>query len=173
MPVSCSLGGPPSYSSPVVAFFSRGHPRSGNFYSTVPVDFGRLKSYENCLFERGSRSINLASFQCFKKKKNEHFSSPTTTSRARINDNFLTTARNYFWSTTKSKRDAMWLAPVSSSRGETENIRVLDTGIHSDKQAPSINQVPRVRPGTRCAVGHSIVKVNHSMVTHSVWWAIQ
>ena len=69
MPVSCSFGGPPSHSSPVVVFFSRGHPRSGNFHSTVPVDFGRLKSYENCLFERGSRSINLALFQCFKKKK--------------------------------------------------------------------------------------------------------
>ena len=58
MPVSCSLGGPPSHSSPVVVFFSRGHPCSWNFHSTVPVDFGRLKSYENCLFERGSRSIN-------------------------------------------------------------------------------------------------------------------
>ena len=119
----------------LLCFLVVGIRRSGNFHSTVPVDFGRLKSYENCLFERGSRSINLASFQCFK-KKNEHFSSPTTTSSARINDNFLTTARNYFWSTTKSKQDAMWLAPVSSSRGETENIRVFDTGIHKTREYP-------------------------------------
>lgn len=48
---SCSLGNPLSYSSPVVVFYDRGHPRFRNFYSTVPVDVVRLKSYVNNLFD--------------------------------------------------------------------------------------------------------------------------
>ena len=43
--VICSLG------SPVVVFFGRGHPRFWNFYSTIPVDVVRVKSYINCLFD--------------------------------------------------------------------------------------------------------------------------
>ena len=46
--VICSLGGPLLHSSPVVFFvffFYRGHPRFWNFYSTIPVDFIRVKSY--------------------------------------------------------------------------------------------------------------------------------
>ena len=46
-----SLGGPLSHGSPVVMFFDRGHPRSWNFYSTIPVDVVRVKSYMNCLFD--------------------------------------------------------------------------------------------------------------------------
>ena len=50
--VICSLGGPLSYSSPVVVFFDRGHPRFWNFYSTIPdIDVVRVKSYMNCLFD--------------------------------------------------------------------------------------------------------------------------
>ena len=49
--VICSLGGPLSHSSPVVVFFDRGHPRFWNFYSTIPVDVVRVKSYINCLFD--------------------------------------------------------------------------------------------------------------------------
>ena len=47
----CSLGGPLSHGSPVVVFFDRGHPRFWNFYSTIPVDVVRVKSYVNCLFD--------------------------------------------------------------------------------------------------------------------------
>ena len=52
--VICSLGGPLWHSSPVVFFcffFYRGHPRFWNFYSTIPVDVVRVKSYMNCLFD--------------------------------------------------------------------------------------------------------------------------
>ena len=47
----CSLGGPLSHGSSVVVFFDRGHPRFWNFYSTIPVDVVRVKSYMNCLFD--------------------------------------------------------------------------------------------------------------------------
>ncbi len=47
----CSLGGPQSYSSPVVVFFDGGHLCFRNFNSTVPVDIFRLKSYVNRLFD--------------------------------------------------------------------------------------------------------------------------
>ena len=43
--VICSLG------SPVVVFFGRGHLCFWNFYSTIPVDVVRMKSYMNCLFD--------------------------------------------------------------------------------------------------------------------------
>ena len=46
-----SPGGPLSHGSPVVVFFDRGHPRFWNFYSTLPVDVVRVKSYMNCLFD--------------------------------------------------------------------------------------------------------------------------
>ena len=46
----CSLGGPLSHGSPVVVFFDRGHPRFWNFYSTIPVDVVRVKSYMKYLF---------------------------------------------------------------------------------------------------------------------------
>ena len=49
--VICSLGGPLSHGSPVVVFSDRGHPRFWNFYSTIPVDIVRVKSYMNCLFD--------------------------------------------------------------------------------------------------------------------------
>ena len=47
----CSLGGPLSHGSPVVVSFDRGHPRFWNFYSTIPVDIVRVKSYLNCLVD--------------------------------------------------------------------------------------------------------------------------
>ena len=50
-PLICSLGGPLSHCSPVVVFFDRGHPRLWKFYSTIPVDVVRVKSYMNCLFD--------------------------------------------------------------------------------------------------------------------------
>ena len=46
-----SLGGALSHGSPVVVFFDCGHPRFWNFYSTIPVDIVRVKSYMNCLFD--------------------------------------------------------------------------------------------------------------------------
>ena len=46
-----SLGGPLSHGSLVVVFFDHGHPRFWNFYSTIPVDVARVKSYVNCLFD--------------------------------------------------------------------------------------------------------------------------
>ena len=49
--VICSLGGPLSHGSPVVVFFDRGHPRFWNFYSTIPVDVVRVKSYMNYFFD--------------------------------------------------------------------------------------------------------------------------
>ena len=49
--VICSLGGPLSHGSPVVVFLDRGHPRFWNFYSTIPVDVVRVKSYMNCLYD--------------------------------------------------------------------------------------------------------------------------
>ena len=47
--VICSLGGPLSHGFPVVVFFDRGHPRFWNFYSTIPVDVVRVKSYMKCM----------------------------------------------------------------------------------------------------------------------------
>ena len=35
----------------LLCFFDRGHPRFLNFYSTIPVDVVRVKSYMNCLFD--------------------------------------------------------------------------------------------------------------------------
>ena len=49
--VICFLGGALSHGSPVVVFFDRGHPHFWNFYSTIPVDVVRVKSYMNCLFD--------------------------------------------------------------------------------------------------------------------------
>ena len=49
--VICSLGGPLSHGSPSVVFSDHGHPRFWNFYSTIPVDIVRVKSYMNCLFD--------------------------------------------------------------------------------------------------------------------------
>ena len=46
-----SLGGPLSHGSPVDVFFDRGHPRLWNFYSTIPFDVVRVKSYMNCFFD--------------------------------------------------------------------------------------------------------------------------
>ena len=47
----CSFGGPLSYGSPVVVYLDRGHPCFRNFYSTIPVDVVRVKSYVNRLFD--------------------------------------------------------------------------------------------------------------------------
>ena len=49
--VICFLGGPLSHDSPVVVFFDRGHSRFWNFYSTIPFDVVRVKSYINCFFD--------------------------------------------------------------------------------------------------------------------------
>ena len=49
--MNCSLGGPLSYASPAVVFLDRGCPCFCNFYSTVPVDVVRVKSYVNRLFD--------------------------------------------------------------------------------------------------------------------------
>ena len=56
--VICSLGGPLSHGSPVVVFFDRGHPPFWNFYSTIPVDVVRVKSYVNCLFDPARVNMN-------------------------------------------------------------------------------------------------------------------
>ena len=47
----CSFSGPLSYSSPVVVFLDRGHPRFQDFYFTIPVDVVRVKSYVNRPFD--------------------------------------------------------------------------------------------------------------------------
>ena len=49
--VCCSFGDPLSYGSPLVLFLDRGHPCFRNFYSTIPVDDARVKSYVNQLFD--------------------------------------------------------------------------------------------------------------------------
>ena len=67
--VICSLGGPLSHGSPVVVFFDRGHPRFWNFYSTIPVDVARVKSYMNCLFERKNEKTKKLSFYSFSNLK--------------------------------------------------------------------------------------------------------
>ena len=54
---SCSLGGPLSYGLPVVVLF--GLPYFRNFYSSVPVDVVRMKSYMNCLFDPASVSVRI------------------------------------------------------------------------------------------------------------------
>ena len=43
--ISCSLSGPQLYRSPVVAYFDRGHPCSGNFNSTIKFNVFRVKAY--------------------------------------------------------------------------------------------------------------------------------
>ena len=49
--VICSRDGPLLHGSLVVLFFDRGHQRFWNFYSSIPVDVVRVKSYVNCLFD--------------------------------------------------------------------------------------------------------------------------
>ena len=49
--VICSLGGPLSHDSLLVVLFDREHPRFWNFYSTIPVDVVRVKSYMNCFID--------------------------------------------------------------------------------------------------------------------------
>ena len=46
-----TFGGPLSYGYAVVLFLHRGHPCFRNFYSTIPVDVVRMKSYVNRLFD--------------------------------------------------------------------------------------------------------------------------
>ena len=40
-----------SYGSPFVVFLDHGHPCFQNFYSTIPVDVVRVKSFVNHLFD--------------------------------------------------------------------------------------------------------------------------
>ena len=54
-----SLGGPLSYGSPVVVFLYRGHPCFWNFYSTVPVDAVRVKSYEYRFFDTACVTVRI------------------------------------------------------------------------------------------------------------------
>ena len=67
--VCCSLGGTLSYGSAVVVLLDRGHPCFRNFYSTIPVDVVRVKSYVNRLFDpacvpvRITINIAFTSFQ--------------------------------------------------------------------------------------------------------------
>ena len=49
--VCCSFGGPLSYSCPVLVLLDRGHPCFRNFYSTIPVDVVRVKSYVTGFFD--------------------------------------------------------------------------------------------------------------------------
>ena len=53
-----SFGGPLSYGSPVLVFLDGGHPCFWNFYSTIPVDVVRVKSYVNCLFDPACTRTN-------------------------------------------------------------------------------------------------------------------
>ena len=46
---------PPS----AVVFLDRGHPRFWNFYSTVPVEVVRVKSYVNCLFDLAGVPVRI------------------------------------------------------------------------------------------------------------------
>ena len=64
----CSLGGPLSYSSPVVVFFDRGHPCFRNFNSTIPVDIIRVKSYVNCLFDPAFVPVWVTRSVCFSRE---------------------------------------------------------------------------------------------------------
>ena len=67
----CSLGGPLSYSSPVVVFFDRGHPCFRNFNSTIPVDIIRVKSYVNCLFDPAFVPVWVTRSVCFSRESTE------------------------------------------------------------------------------------------------------
>ena len=49
--VICSRDGPLLHGSLLVLFFDSGHQRFWNFYSSIPVDVVRVKSYVNCLFD--------------------------------------------------------------------------------------------------------------------------
>ena len=49
--VCCSFDSPLLYGSAVLVFLDRGHPCFRNFYSTIPVDVVRVKSYVNRLFD--------------------------------------------------------------------------------------------------------------------------
>ena len=49
--VISSLSSPLSHGSPIVMSFDHGHPSFWNFYSTIPFDIIRVKSYMNCLFD--------------------------------------------------------------------------------------------------------------------------
>ena len=79
--VICSLGGPLSHGSPVVEFFYRGHPHFWNFYSTIPVDVARVKSYMNCFFDSArdphhyTRETNEKNFTKLFTMLSFHFSS--------------------------------------------------------------------------------------------------
>ena len=65
---------------PVVVFFDGGHPRFWSFYSTIPVDVVREKSYINCILDPAHvvtrvTSIIFTSFQsglCKKKNNNNN-----------------------------------------------------------------------------------------------------
>ena len=57
--VVCSLGGPLSHGSPIVVFFDCRHPRFWNFYSTIPVNIIRVKSYINYLFDSARAVIRV------------------------------------------------------------------------------------------------------------------
>ena len=43
----------------LLCFFDRGHPRFWNFYSTIPVDVVRVKSYVNYLFDSARVAIRV------------------------------------------------------------------------------------------------------------------
>ena len=134
-------------------YFDRGHPRFRNFRSTVPFDVVMLKSYENCLFDPASVPVRITinKFNFILMFQNEHFSSPTITSSARINfdDNFLTTARNYFWPTTNSKEDAMLLAPVPEGKPKTQEFWVRGYTKHGNTlntvTPPNLKKKSRLR----------------------------
>ena len=57
--VNRSLGYPLSYGSPVVVFLDRWHPCLWNFYSTVPDDVVRVKSFVNRLFDPASVTMRI------------------------------------------------------------------------------------------------------------------
>ena len=62
--VCCSFGGPLSYGSPLVVFLDRGYPCFRNFYSTIPVDVVKVKSYVNRLFDPACVPMSITINNC-------------------------------------------------------------------------------------------------------------
>ena len=63
--VCCSFGGPLSYGFAVFVFLDRGHPCFRNFYSTIPIDVVRVKSYVNRLFDLKRRFTTMNNSNLF------------------------------------------------------------------------------------------------------------
>ena len=97
-----------------------------------------LKSYENCLFDPASVpvtiTINKLNFiPMLQNKMNTFLHQPQPQVRElTLDDNFLTTAGNYFWPMTNSKEDDMLLAPVPEGKPKTQEFWLREYTKHGN-----------------------------------------